>query len=97
MTRHASCPKCNAREATEISFTWWGGVVGPKIFHHVKCSKCGTTYNGQTGKSNQQAIVVYVSVCTIISLAIVTIFRPQPNTTPNNSWLPLEEWHDRQV
>jgi transposase-like protein len=96
MTRYAPCPKCSACEATEIGFTWWGGIVGSKMFHHVKCPKCGTTYNGQTGKSNQQAIAIYVTVCTIISFAMVTIPRPQTSTTTNTSYLPLGERHERQ-
>jgi hypothetical protein len=97
MNQYAPCPNCSAREATKISYTWWGGIVGPRMFHHVKCSKCGTTYNGKTGKSNQTAIAIYVTVWMTIGLAIVTIFRPQTNTTPSNSWLPPGQRHDRQV
>jgi transposase-like protein len=97
MNRYAPCPNCSACEATEIGFTWWGGVVGPKMFHHVKCSKCGTTYNGKTGKSNQQAIAIYLAVSAIIGIAIVTIFRPQTSTSPSNSWLLPGERHEREV
>ncbi len=89
MTQHAPCPKCAAQAANEIGFTWWGGVVGPKMFHHVKCLKCGMTYNGKTGKSNQQAITIYVAVTSIIAIVLVSIFRsPQTNTTPSTSLLP---------
>jgi hypothetical protein len=68
------------------------------MFHHVECSKCGTTYNGKTGKSNQQAIAIYVTISSVIGIAIVLVFRPQTNTTPNTSWLPVAaERLDRQV
>jgi len=64
----APCPKCGGTEANKVSYTWWGGALGPAIFHHVKCARCGTTYNGKTGKSNTTAIIIYSVVILIVCL-----------------------------
>ena len=42
------CPKCGAPNHKKVGFTWWGGVVGPKLFSHVKCLNCGEGFNGKT-------------------------------------------------
>jgi transposase-like protein len=77
MTQYAPCPNCKSQDAKKITFTWWGGVVGPKMFNHVKCSQCGTTYNSKTGNSNQSAITMYFAVTSVIAIAIVFFFRSQ--------------------
>jgi uncharacterized protein (DUF983 family) len=53
------CPNCGAEDPKRVSFTWWGGALGPWMFTHVACQECGTTYNGKTGKSNNTAIAIY--------------------------------------
>ncbi len=63
----APCPKCGSTDAKKVSFTWWGGALGPRLFNLVKCNSCGTEYNGKTGKSNQQNMIIYM----IVSLLIV--------------------------
>jgi transposase-like protein len=88
MAQYAPCPQCKSQEAQEITFTWWGGIVGPKMFNHVKCSKCGTTYNGKTGNSNQQAIIIYVTVTSLIGIAAVLFVRQQAKSSYSNSSLP---------
>jgi hypothetical protein len=76
MTTYKPCPKCSATTAQPIGFTWWGGVVGPKLFTHVKCQSCGMAYNGKTGRSNDQAIAIYLGVSTVIGLAVgIILFR----------------------
>jgi transposase-like protein len=85
MTHYQPCPKCASEQAEAIGFTWWGGIVGPKMFSHVKCTKCGTTYNGKTGKSNQQAIAIYVTVSTIFGLIVITTFYPSRNSDRQNN------------
>jgi len=62
MAEYAPCPNCSCTDADKVSFTWWGGVVGPALFTHVRCQECGTTYNGKTGKSNNTAIAIYMVV-----------------------------------
>jgi rubredoxin len=84
MNRYQLCPNCASDKAEAIGFTWWGGIVGPKMFTHVKCTKCGTTYNGKTGKSNQQAIAIYVAVSTIFGLIVITTFYPSRNSDRQN-------------
>ena len=64
------CPQCQAQNATRVGYTWWGGVLGPKLLTHVKCGSCGTAYNGKTGKSNTTGIVIYSVVLTVVVLAI---------------------------
>ena len=68
---HAACYKCQAQTATPVSFTWWGGALGPKMFSHVKCGSCGATYNGKTGESNTAKIAVYMVVVNAIAIAVI--------------------------
>ncbi len=67
LTQYAPCPNCGGTNATKVGFTWWGGALGPVLFTHVKCSSCNTEYNGKTGKSNKNNIILY----SVVSLAIV--------------------------
>ena len=66
---HAPCPVCGSSNAEQTGFTWWGGVIGPSMLHHVKCQSCKMEYNGKTGRSNAAAIAVHVIVSTAIFLA----------------------------
>lgn len=65
--QYAECPSCKLRFAKLMSYTWWGGVVGPKLLTHVKCENCGTQYNGKTGRSNNTGIAIY----TLVGLVLV--------------------------
>lgn len=68
---YADCPECSNRgDATSVGFTWWGGIVGPALFTHVRCNECGTCYNGKTGKSNNTAIAIYVGVGLLIAVVL---------------------------
>jgi len=62
MAKFEECPKCGGTDAEQMKFTWWGGLLGPKLFTHVKCPDCGCTYNGKTGASNTRNIVIYTLV-----------------------------------
>src|SRR5262245_26070873 len=66
----AACPGCGNTYAKRVGFTWWGAALGPRMFTHVKCIRCGQAYNGKTGKSNTTAITIYVAVTTAIGLAL---------------------------
>lgn len=68
MSTHAPCPRCARPDPKEVNFTWWGGLIGPRLFKHVKCNGCGMTYNGKTGQSNTTNIVIYSVVLGVISL-----------------------------
>jgi hypothetical protein len=69
----APCPACGCPYASKISFTWWGGVLGPRIFNHVKCNQCKTTFNSKTGKSNNTAIAIYLSVSFVVAIVVVAM------------------------
>ena len=66
----APCPSCRCTYAKRVSFTWWGGILGPKMLTHVKCVQCGQAYNGKSGKSNDTAIAIYLVVSLVIGAAI---------------------------
>jgi hypothetical protein len=68
---YADCPGCGAPgDAKRVTFTWWGGALGPWLFCHVRCSHCGTCYNGRTGQSNTTAIAIYTAAGLFIGLAL---------------------------
>ncbi len=70
------CPACGQGEYRKLSFTWWGGALGPRLFKHVKCLGCGTTFNSETGQSNNRAIAIYAVVVNLIVVALVfLLFR----------------------
>ena len=54
-----------------MSFTWWGGVIGPKVLTHVKCPRCRHAYNGKTGRDNTTGIVIYSVVVGVIAFGLV--------------------------
>jgi hypothetical protein len=70
---YAPCPKCDAKRGEAVSFTWWGGLVGPKLMSHVKCGGCGAGYNGKTGRSNDTAIAIYVGVSVVIVVGLCAL------------------------
>ena len=72
MTNYVPCPKCQG-SAEKLNFTWWGGLVGPKLLSHVKCSSCGHTYNGKNGKDNKTAIIVYCIVVGVLAFALLFV------------------------
>src|SRR5438105_3046762 len=47
-----TCPRCGQYAARQPSFTWWGGLIGPKMLSHAVCDACGFGFNQKTGKSN---------------------------------------------
>lgn len=68
------CPACLSTDCRKVTFTWWGGLVGPRLFHHTKCQDCGTTFNGQTGKSNTIPIAIYVAVSIVVTVGLLVMF-----------------------
>ncbi len=56
-----------------MSFTWWGGILGPKLLTHVKCGSCGKQFNGKTGKDNTTGIIVYSVVVFVVIIAALVI------------------------
>lgn len=66
----ARCPKCQAASASKVGFNWWGGALGPRLFHVVKCNQCGTQYNGRTGGKLTTVIIVYQVVVLLVLGAV---------------------------
>jgi transposase-like protein len=65
------CPKCASKIVTKVKYTWWGGVLGPRMLHHTKCQTCGYTYNSKTRKPNTQGIVMYSVGMFVIVFAVI--------------------------
>ena len=58
-----------------MKFTWWGGVIGPRILTHVKCRGCGHAYNGKTGRENTTGIVIYSAVVAILVFGLMMVVK----------------------
>lgn len=67
---YVACPRCQRPDPEKVKFTWWGGVIGPKMLSHVKCQTCGLAYNGKSGQSNTTGIVIYSIIVFIIFFGI---------------------------
>ena len=72
MTSYVPCPKCHGA-AEKLKFTWWGGILGPKILTHVKCLACGYKYNGKTGKDNTTGIIIYSVIVFLLCMALLVV------------------------
>jgi hypothetical protein len=75
-----ACPHCHQLAPTNpVGFTWWGGLVGPRLLSHVQCAACGGRYNGRTGKLNTTAIGIYLGVAAALLLVVLvaTVLRTQ--------------------
>ena len=64
------CPKCGSPLVEKVKYTWWGGFIGPKMFHHTKCAECKYTYNAKTRNSNTTAIIIYSVVLFVIAFVL---------------------------
>ncbi len=69
-TQYAPCPNCGQSNAKKVSYTWWGGALGPSMMTHVKCQNCGTQYNGKTGQSNRNSIIIYFVASFVIAFFV---------------------------
>lgn len=73
-TQYAPCPNCGQTNAKKVTFTWWGGALGPALFTHVKCQNCQTEYNGKTGQSNRNNLILYSVASFVILLCVCGSF-----------------------
>lgn len=69
------CPKCGSENIKAVKYTWWGGVLGPKLFHHTKCQDCNFLFNSKTRRSNTTAIIIYSVVIFVVAFAAFYAFR----------------------
>ncbi len=74
-TSDTGCPKCGSKSISKVKYTWWGGVIGPKLLHHTKCDSCGYTFNSKTGKSNTTGIIIYSVVLFVVAFAVVYFIK----------------------
>jgi transposase-like protein len=65
------CPQCGSKQIQKVSYTLWGGMIGPRLLNHVKCQDCKATFNGKTGQSNARAIGIYLVFTFIITAVLV--------------------------
>lgn len=68
--QYVPCPQCRTPDPEKVGFTWWGGLIGPRMLSHVKCRACGKAYNGKTGQDNTTGIVIYSIIVFVIFLGI---------------------------
>lgn len=74
--RRGQCPKCGNPRSTKVSYTWWGGILGPAMFSMVQCTRCRTQYNKNTGKVVGAAvIIIYSLVIALIGGGIILAIR----------------------
>lgn len=72
------CPGCRQDIVpTPVKFTWWGGVLGPKLLHQVQCPGCTTRFNGKTGAMNTRSIAVYTVIIGLITFALLYVVFTQ--------------------
>ena len=69
------CPTCGSKTVSKVKYTWWGGVLGPKLLHHTKCDDCKYTFNSKTGKSNTPGIIMYSVVLFVVAFAVFFFIR----------------------
>lgn len=67
------CPRCQANAAFPSQFTWWGGLIGPKLLSHAVCKACGYGFNTKTGKSNTPGIILYTVSLGVIGLLLLLL------------------------
>ncbi len=69
------CPKCGSGIISPVKYTWWGGVLGPKLLHHTKCEACGYRYNSKTRKPNTTGIIIYSVAIFVVAFAAYYFLR----------------------
>lgn len=69
------CPHCGSPEVESVKYTWWGGLLGPKMLHHTKCKACGYRFNSKTRKSNTTGIIIYSVIILVIVIALMFFIR----------------------
>jgi hypothetical protein len=67
------CPNCGAEGARRVKYTFWGSVYGPRLFSHVRCQECRTTYNGKTGGSNIIPAIIGLFIQAMAGIVILLL------------------------
>jgi hypothetical protein len=69
----SACPRCHNTDLYMPTVTWWGGILGPRLFNHTVCRRCEFGFNGKTRKSNAPAIGICLVANVLLILAIIEI------------------------
>jgi hypothetical protein len=69
------CPKCGSLFTTPVKYTWWGGLLGPKLLHHTKCAECKYRFNSKTRQPNTTGIIIYSVITFVILFAVFYMLR----------------------
>ncbi len=73
------CPNCQSNNIKSINWTWWGGVIFPRMFNHTKCNDCSFLYNGKSRKSNKNIVRGFTIASIISTLVTIAIFSRMRN------------------
>jgi DNA-directed RNA polymerase subunit RPC12/RpoP len=68
---YVRCPSCGAKRPQRVIWTFWGSFYGPALLNHVRCTECGTKYNGRTGGSNLIPAIIFVLVPLILIFVVL--------------------------
>jgi transposase-like protein len=69
-----ACPHCGNTTASKVTFNWWGGALGPRLFHVVRCHGCRKQYNGRTGGSLTRVIIVYQGIFLAVAAVLFALW-----------------------
>lgn len=76
MSYGIACPHCGHTGHRRLSFTLWGGLIGPMLWPTGKCEKCQRQFNRSTGRPLPGLIVAFgyagFAVSVIVGLALLT-------------------------
>ncbi len=61
------CPRCGGY-TKKVGYTWWGGIIGPKMMNLHKCANCKLSFNATTMQSAETAIIIYAVVTGVVGL-----------------------------
>jgi hypothetical protein len=64
------CPYCGTFSASKVGFNWWGGALGPRLFHVVQCRQCHKQYNGRSGGKLVKVIIGYQLVALLVLVLV---------------------------
>lgn len=70
---YKACYNCGETNYQRVRYTLWGGILGPKLLNHVKSNNCKTTYNGKTGQSNKQKIILYMIAFFVLGFILLVV------------------------
>jgi len=68
-----ACPMCHCPYSEKVSYTFWGGFIGPWIYGQVRCLQCKQDYNGKNGKPITGSTIAQYFLVSLIPAAIILV------------------------